>query len=102
VVGDAQKRGRPGCAFLLIWICGPLSALIWLIVRPRTRFDERPVQDYTNADDAIAAASQLDLLGDWDQAIALYQYAASRWPEHGEYVLKCVEGINDKKAAAGQ
>src|SRR5262245_46837841 len=72
VIGDAQKRGYSDTAlFLLIWLCGPLSALIWLLVRPRTKLVERPAQDYANADDALVAASKLDMLGDWDEAIEL-------------------------------
>jgi hypothetical protein len=102
VINDAQMRGRSGCAPLLVLgIGGPCSALLWLLVRPRTKLVERPVQGYTNADDALAAASQLDMLGDWDQAIALYQFAATRWPEHGEYIGKCINIINEKKATAG-
>jgi len=75
-------------------ICGPLCALIWPIVRPRTSFAERPVQEHANADDAIAAASQLDLLGDWE-AIESYRYSATVWPEHGEYIMRCVERVNE-------
>jgi hypothetical protein len=98
VVGDAQKRGYSGgVLFLLLWLCGPLSVLIWLFVRPSTRLVDRPVLDYTNADDAIEAASKLDVLGDWDEAIVLYQYAATRWPEHEGYVRKCINVINDKR-----
>ena len=100
VVGDAQKRGYSGgVLFLLVWLCGPLSALIWLFVRPSTRLVDRPVHDYTNADDAMEAASKLDMLGDWDEAIALYEYAAARWPEHEDYVRKCINVINDKRPA---
>ncbi len=65
VIGDAQKRGHSGgVLFLLIWLCGPFSALIWLMLRPRTTLVERPVHDYTSADDAIDAAAKLDMLGD--------------------------------------
>ena len=56
--------------FLLVWLCGPVAAIIWLYVRPRTMLVDRPVDDYANADDAIAAASKLDMLGDWDEAVA--------------------------------
>jgi hypothetical protein len=102
VINDAQMRGRSGCApVIVLGIGAPCSALIWLLVRPRTKLVERPVQGYENAEDALAAASQLDMLGDWDEAIVLYQYAARCWPEHGEYINACVNTINDKKAAAG-
>jgi len=91
VAGDAQKRGYSGVVPLL-WLCsgGPLSALIWLFLRPHTTLVERPWHHYANADDAIAAASKLDMLGDWDEAIVLYQYAATQWPEHAGYVKECM------------
>jgi hypothetical protein len=102
VINDAQKRGDSGCApVIVVGIGGPFSVLVWLLVRPRTKLVERPVEGYENADDALAAASQLDMLGDWDEAIALYQHAATRWPEHGDYINACINKINDKKAAAG-
>jgi hypothetical protein len=100
VVNDAQARGRSGLAFLLLWTCGPFCALIWLLVRPGTKLAERPAGGYTNADDALAAASQLDILGDWDEAVDLYRYAATQWPEHGEYINQCINTIHSKKAAA--
>jgi hypothetical protein len=98
VVNDAQKRGRAGLACLFL---GPFCALVWLLIRPRTKLAERPSQSYTNADEALAAASKLDMLGDWDEAIDLYRYAATRWPEHGDYVNQCVNRVHGKKAAAG-
>ena len=99
-VGDAQKRGYTGGGlFLLLWVCGPLSAMIWLFVRPRTKLIERAVQDYTNADDAIDAASRLEMLGDWDEAIVLYEYVAAQWPEHAGYVNECIKMIYGKKGA---
>jgi hypothetical protein len=100
VVSDAQRRGRSGLAFFLLWICGPFCALIWLLVRPRTNPAERPAEGYTIADDALAAAAQLDMLGDWDEAVNLYRYAATRWPEHGDYINQCINAIHSKKAAA--
>lgn len=96
-IGDMQKRGYSGSGMLLFLWCGPLSALIWLLVRPRTTLAEHPVQEYTNADDALAAASKLDMLGDWDEAIALYQSAAERWPEHEAYIAECIKSIKNKQ-----
>jgi hypothetical protein len=94
VVGDAQKRGYSGIAAILCWPFGPL---IWLSVRPRTRLVERPVHDYATAAAALEAASKLDMLGDWDEAIALYQYVAGRWPEYEVYVKECIKLIDGKK-----
>ncbi len=100
-VGDAQKRGHTGgIIVVLFWLFGPLSAIIWLISRPRTRLIERAPQDYTNADDALAAASQLDKLGEWDAAIAAYENAGQRWPEHEHYISECMTRIREKQTLA--
>src|SRR5262245_49133974 len=91
-IGDAQKRGQSGgVVVLLFWLFGPFSALVWLLTRPRSTLVERPREAYTNADDAIAAAAHLDTLGDWDAAMALYQDAGNRWPEHGAYLARCIQ-----------
>jgi hypothetical protein len=98
VVNDAQKRGRSGAVLIfMVFLCAPLVALIWLIIRPRTMLADHPVHDYANADDALTAASKLDMLGDWDEAIALYQYTAARWPEHECYVQECIKVIEGKR-----
>ena len=86
-----------GVLLLLLWLCGPVSVLIWSFLCAGVTLAERPVHDYSNADDAIEAASKLDMLGDWDEAIVLYQYAAARWPEHEDYIKKCINVINDKR-----
>jgi hypothetical protein len=100
LVGDAHQRGYSGIApFFLLWICWPVSALIWILVHPRIKLVERPVDDYANADDALVAASKLDMLGEWDGAIALYQQVAARWPEHENYVRECIKAIDGKMAA---
>jgi hypothetical protein len=98
VVSDAQKRGYSGTGpFFLLWICGPLGALVWLLVRPRTRLAERPPEEYSSADDALAAAAKLDMLGDWDEAIHLYRYTAEKWPEQQGYVDQCIKVIAAKQ-----
>jgi len=53
-----------------------------------------------NADDAIDTASQLELNGDWDEAIDAYRQAAERWPEHAVYVYNCIASIERKRDAA--
>ena len=45
----------------------------------------RSATTYTNPDDALAAAFQLDMHGDWDAANALYREVARRWPENEPY-----------------
>jgi hypothetical protein len=100
VVNDAQKRGHAGTGpFVLLWICGPAGALLWFLIRPRTVLAERPPEEYSSADDALTAAAKLDMLGEWDEAINLYCYAAGQWPEHKSYVNECIKAINAKKEA---
>ena len=98
VIGDSQERGAGGGGTLfLIWMFGPLAALIWLLTRPSTTVAERPANSYDNADDALAAAARLDKLGDWEAALEIYQDAAQRWPEHGDYIESCVTAIREKQ-----
>src|SRR4051812_19472109 len=78
-VGDAQKRGYTGGHIVfLLWLFGPFSALIWRVFRPRTVITEIAPESYDNPDDAIAEAVKLDMLGEWNTAIAVYRDAASR------------------------
>jgi hypothetical protein len=86
---------------VLFWLFGPLAALVWFSVRPTQRLSERTPIDYTDPDDALAAASDLDSLGEWDAAISLYRSVAGRWPEHSKYIDQCVADIAHKQAAAG-
>jgi hypothetical protein len=55
------------------------------------------IDDFHNPEDALAAASKMDMHGDWDDAIALYRRVAERWPEHLEYSNKCIEAIQEKR-----
>jgi hypothetical protein len=50
----------------------------------------------------LTAANQLDLRGEWDQALALYQQAAERLRGHqdGAYAENCILRIQEKKARA--
>lgn len=100
-IGDAQRRGQGGgFIFVLFWLFGPLAALVWLGVRPTQSLTERMPDDYTDPDDAMAAASHLDSLGDWDAAVSLYRSVAERWPEHSAYIDKCVSDISRKQSAS--
>jgi hypothetical protein len=99
-IGDAQKRGHGGgLVVLLFWLFGPLAALIWLVTRPKeTLFEQRP-ESYDDPEDAMAAASRLDSLGDWSAASKLYQSIGERWPEHSEYVGNCLADVRRKQAS---
>lgn len=55
---------------------------------------------YDNPDDAIAAASRLDLQGDWSASIELYRHAAERWPEYRQYVQHCIDRVTEKQSLA--
>jgi hypothetical protein len=55
---------------------------------------------YANADDAIAAASRLEMRGDWTGSIDLYRRAGERWPEHTTYVQNCIDRITKKQSFA--
>lgn len=101
-IGDAQRRGHgAGFILLLFWLFGPVAALVWLGVRPEQSLTERTPSDYNDPDDAMADASRLDALGDWDAAASLYRFAAERWPEHSAYIENCISEIARKQSAAG-
>jgi hypothetical protein len=100
-----------GACTLLFPLWGPCFGLtlplgIWLVVllrRPDVLASFAPAEKqspvYENADDAMAAAFQLDMRGDWDAAVELYQVAASRWPQHGPYIANCIAAIRQKQSA---
>lgn len=85
---------------LLFWLFGPLAALIWLKVRSKQSLSEIAPRDYPNPDDALAAASRLDSLGDWDAAIAIYQSVATRWSENATYCQNCIADIERKQPSS--
>lgn len=99
-IGDAQKRGQSGgFVLLLFWLFGPFAAFIWFLFRPKQTLIERSPTDYDDADDATAAASRLDSLGDWNAAIRLYRSVAERWPEHETYTTNCISELDSKLAS---
>ena len=58
------------------------------------------MEDHDNPDDAMAAASKLDMHGDWTASINLYRHAAQRWPEHREYIQQCIDRVTEKQSMA--
>jgi hypothetical protein len=90
-ITDARQRGRTGVGIvLMIALCGPFGALMWVVMRPKTSLLDCLPRDYDHPDDALAAAAKLDALGEWGHAAALYQHAAITWPEHRPYVVHCL------------
>lgn len=95
-VGDSQKRGQPGWLFCFLFIfLGPLGFITWLVMRP-SKLALRPHDYYEQAEDALAAASSLDQLGEWEYAIGLYESVAQRWPDQREFVVECQQLIKEK------
>jgi hypothetical protein len=100
-VSDARKRGYSGAIIVVFFVLfGPLSALVWLLGRPRGKLMDRPPEEYANAEDALVAASRLDQLGEWDAAIAMYERAADQWPDQRDYIASCIGRIREKRALA--
>jgi hypothetical protein len=98
-ITDARRRGRTGVGVvLMIALFGPFAALMWLVMRPKGSLIERLPVDYDYPDDALAAASKLDALGEWEHATALYQHAAISWPEHRPYVVQCLARLHQMQA----
>lgn len=101
VIFDAHSRGTAkSLPLFLFGLFGPLAVAVWLVVRPSQRLAEKRPIDYADADDALAAAARLDMLGDWEEALALYQTSAQRWSEHRAYIEQCIEQINKKRSRA--
>jgi hypothetical protein len=99
-IRDAQKRGHDGgFVVVLFWLFGPFAALVWLTTRPKETLIERAPETYDDPEDATAAASRLDSLGDWNAAAMLYESIAERWPEHSEYVGNCLTDVKRKSAS---
>jgi hypothetical protein len=98
-VGDAQRRGQSGgVVFFLFYLFGPLSAVIWLAMRPQVKLVDRSPEEYADADDLLAAANRLDQLGEWDAAIRMYEAAGKRWPDQSAYVRACIAQIQHKQS----
>ena len=72
-----------------------LPAVTFPFQRPSIR---RPFAEFRNPEDAIAAASQLEMSGDWADSIDLYRRAAERWPEHWGYAQCCIERVTHKRS----
>ena len=88
---------------LFVWLVVGLYRLVECsrpAVRPQPEAVVRPPAEYANPDDALAAAVQLDMQGDWEAAIAIYRDVARRWPEHEHYVRECIKRIDERQSQA--
>ncbi len=65
-----------------------------------TTIADRAPGNYIDPNEAIAAAVRLDMLGDWEAAIALFETAAQNWPEHQRSIERCIRYIHQKQALA--
>jgi hypothetical protein len=100
-VGDARKRGQSGVLVVAFFASlGPFAAVLWLLVRPSVKPVIRSAMVCSNPEDALAAAFQLDIAGDWDAAVVLYGEVARHWPEHEPYARGRVTEIELKQSRA--
>ena len=98
-VGDARERGQNGGWVLLLCILvGPLAAVFWLIIRPALKLRERSPESYHEPDTALTAASQLDMIGEWEAAAELFRMVIERWPEHAHYATASLDVIREKQS----
>jgi hypothetical protein len=98
-ITDARQRGRTGAGIvMMIALFGPFAAFMWLAMRPKMALLDRRTSDYDHPEDALAAASKLDALGEWEHAAVLYEHAAIHWPEHRPYVIQCLARLRRMQA----
>lgn len=102
-VGESQKRGYgTGLINLFFFVPNPLSGLIRMMVRPDNYLVERSPESYENSGDAFAAASTLEELGEWEEAIVLLKYSGKTWPQHIDYANNCIQAIRLKQSLASK
>ena len=98
-VSDARRRGQNGGWVLLLCILvGPAAALVWLVMRPTDTLAERPADSYRDPETALTAASQLEMIGEWEKSAELFRLVGDRWPEHGRYAAASIEAIRRKQS----
>ncbi len=78
--------------------CGNRAQLLVRRFISRCKAADPSSTDFDNPDDALAAAARLDMRGEWNASIDLYRRVAARWPEHAEYVGRCVDRIAEKQS----
>ena len=93
-VKEFHSRDAGAGWLLLLWLFGPVTLLAWFAFRPKRLVDRTP-DDFSNADDQIAAAARLESLGDL-KAAHLLTDAAARWPEYETYATNMMNEIDRK------
>src|SRR5215213_8122505 len=91
-IREAQKRGETGMQ-------AAIAPMLWSIRPHDEELTDRSIDDYQCSDDALHAATQLDMQGKWDAAVALYLLAKERWPENQAYIEQCIKDIKKKQGA---
>ncbi|TWT78639.1 hypothetical protein CA13_00350 [Planctomycetes bacterium CA13] len=99
-VKEFQSRDAGSGWLLLLWLFGPVTLFAWFAFRPKRLVDRTP-DDFSNADDQIAAAARLESLGDLKAAQHLLTNAAARWPEHDTYITNMMNEIDRKLVLQG-
>ena len=101
--------GSAGSQHAAVQLCGRIAQLLKLSLQVKAirqtadahqkadLSESETIEDYQDAESALEAAADLDMLGDWDHAVSVYESAAAKWPEHREYVDACIRQINDKR-----
>tara|TARA_A100001391_G_scaffold140046_1_gene98067 strand:- start:526 stop:909 length:384 start_codon:yes stop_codon:yes gene_type:complete len=99
-VKEFQSRDVGAGWLLLLWLFGPVTLFAWFAFRPK-RLVDRTLDDYTNADDQLAAAARLESLGELQAAQHLLGDASARWPEHDTYISNMMTEIDRKLELQG-
>lgn len=112
---ERYEMALAAASAMMVPILGPCFGLtlpvgIWALVLLRrngirntfSTTTNRTPDEIASADDAIAAASKLDTIGEWHASITAYRAAAERWPEHATYIDNCIADVQRKLDASYQ
>ncbi len=86
---------------MLAWLVIDLIRLVRcseVVVPLKAKPLPRSPAEYADPYEALDAARELDLQGDWDAAIAFYADLARRWPEHEAYIRGCIQRVEEKQS----
>jgi hypothetical protein len=96
----ATSKGRKWTWGLLGFfsIFGIIAVVMLTDSRRNVRSSASSPTVYESADNAIAAAHDLEMQGEWEAAITLFESAAGRWPEHAEYIENRISDVRKKQS----